>query len=121
MHKLKRSLAALLCVLTLFGVGAKDVGYAATAGITASITTQKVSATYTYGKAGHRLQVKIYFVEKHSTTEQVYEDIIAQTVNGNNTYVCKVKYADVGYNFIEMSAFGYVDGVSSAGIYGLKP
>lgn len=121
MSKLKRCLAVFLCVLALFGVSAKEVSYASTAGITATIKAKVASAAFNYGKPGYQLTVEICAMEKHSTTGHDFERKGSGAAAGNFTSASAYVYADEGYNFTEMSAIGRVNGVETAKVEGIKP
>lgn len=121
MSKLKRCLAVFLCVLALFGVSAKEVSYASTAGITGTIKAKVASATFNYGKTGYRLTVEMYTIEEHSTTGHVYKKTTTGTAAGNFTSASAYKSAEEGYNFTKMSAVGTVNGVETAWLEGITP
>lgn len=109
MKKFGKKLAAILCMCAVLGTSYGTVCHAATGGITATITPSRISGTYTYGKPGQQLKIKIYGYEKNA---QGKDRILTETsyANGDYTSVSATKTATPDYAFYEMHAFGYVNG-----------
>lgn len=108
-RKIIRKIATSMSIIVLGVIGASSACWASTGGIRVSLTTAKMSGTYTYGKPGHQLKIVLYGHERRSSSG---EDIVSETsiLNGNYTSVSAVGYPDTDYKFFKMDAFGYVDG-----------
>lgn len=118
--KLKKKL------LSLVGVGAmicmmSNTALAASGGLTANITSNYVSARYEYSVMGNVITAKIDYTEKHTTTGHVNSSSCQSTLAGGYTVVSVGRYADEGYKYTTMTAYGLVNGVVKTSVGPMKP
>ncbi|MDE6208591.1 MAG: hypothetical protein K2M73_02825 [Lachnospiraceae bacterium] len=118
--KVKKKLLSLIGVAVMVCM-MSNAALASSAGLTANITPDYISARYEYSQMGNVLIVKIDFTEKHTTTGQVHSSSCQSSLAGGYTSVSVGRNADAGYKYTTMTAYGYVGGTQKAKLGPLYP
>lgn len=105
--KIVKRFATFMCVAVLGVIGTGSMCWAATGGISATVTASRMSGSYTYGEQGHQLKIEIYGYERKGSGESIVKR--TSVANGSYTSVSAVGTPDAGYSFYKMSAYGFVD------------
>lgn len=106
-RKITKKFMALMCVAVMGVIGSESICWAATGGITATVTTNRMSGVYTYGEQGHQLKIELYGYERKGSGELIVKK--SAVANGSYTSVSTWGTPDAGYYFYQMSAYGFVD------------
>lgn len=117
--KLKKRLGIVLCALVLI-LGTTTV-LAADYRFNPSITESNIRTEFQYGHGGNLLRVEMRFTEYHPGSNHYHEDIDSHAVAGSATLVTKDRDALLGYRYIVMDAYAYVNGTEFTSMKGLKP
>lgn len=117
-EKIVKQIVAFMCVAVLGVIGTGTV-WAASGGITATVSSSRIAGTYTYGAPGHQLKIELYGYEKKGSGEAILKT--TAITNGSYTSVSATATPDAGYSFYKLSAYGFVDGNLDAAKLNVTP